>query len=331
MTTEDLSSWAQARGVRAGSADAFARDTVRRFAGRDSPSDVARALRAMARESLRDDVPAVTCARDPDGTIRFTVHLADGAVVETVAIVHPSRTTICLSSQVGCARACVFCETGRLGLERQLAAHEITGQFAAVARALSAAGVAAPTNVVFMGMGEPLDNLEHVLQAADVLADDNGFAVAARRITVSTVGIVPKMHEFYAHGRYSLAVSLHATCDDERRALLPVAAQWSVAELCDAIAASPRSVLLQWTLIAGVNDSDAHADGLIRFAQDLDVRVNVIPLNPGPLDTLRAPDMATARAFQARLLRAGVRTMVRLPHGQHVGGACGQLAGQRRR
>ena len=181
-----------------------------------------------------------------------------------------------------------------------------------------------------MGMGEPLDNLDAVLRAADVLSDDNGFAVAARRITVSTVGVVPNMRAFYAHGRYRLAVSLHALDEDERRALLPVARTWHLDDVRAAIAESPRSVLLQWTLIDGVNDSDAHADALAEFADGLDVRVNLIPLNPGPEDTLRAPPVERVRAFQRRLLDAGLRTMVRMPHGQAVGGACGQLAGARR-
>src|SRR5690606_518630 len=132
-----------------------------------------------------------------DGTIRFACTLADGQVVEAVAIDHPRRATVCLSTQAGCARGCVFCETGRLGLARNLAPHEITGQFAAVARHLRALGRPTPTNVVFMGMGEPLDNLDAVLAATEVLCDDAGFALAARRVTISTVGIVPKMRALF--------------------------------------------------------------------------------------------------------------------------------------
>jgi len=330
MTTDTLTQWAERQGASAPAARQLARALVGEWAGRKSSNNPAKRLLDRARVTFTQDLPRGVCTVDTDGTLRFAVHLADGAVVETVAISHPRRTTICLSTQAGCARACVFCETGRLGLERQLSAEEITGQFAIAAQHLARSGMVPPSNIVFMGMGEPLDNLEAVLRAADVLSDDNGFSVAARRISVSTVGIVPRMYDFYAHGRYQLAVSLHAANDAERTALLPVAKIWDLAELRKAIAASPRTVLLQWTLIAGVNDSPRHAEELTTFAEGLDVRVNLIPLNPGPADTLRAPSIAEARTFQSSLQAAGLQTMVRLPHGQSIGGACGQLAGSRR-
>jgi 23S rRNA (adenine2503-C2)-methyltransferase len=269
-------------------------------------------------------------------------------VVETVAIVQPAgdasaagarqsaRWTVCVSSQVGCARGCVFCETGRLGLSRNLSAAEIVQQYAVAARFLRAraaregahaAEAAAPRNVVFMGMGEPLDNLDAVLEAIAVLSERAGFAVPERRITVSTVGIVPRMDELYARTRANLAVSLHALEPAARLALLPVAKRWPLTELRAAIARAPRTVLLQWTLIEGVNDRDADADALAAFCAGLDVRVNLIPLNPGPVAAQRAPPLPRCRAFQKRLAGQGVRALLRLPHGQSVGGACGQLAG----
>jgi len=327
LTTESLSEWARARGASPEAARLLARSFVGRFAGRTPDLRPSHRLVSLAEAVLTADVPIVTPSRAEDGTIRYVVHLADGALVEAVAILHPERTTICLSSQAGCARGCVFCETGRLGLTRNLAAEEITGQFAAVARALVADGRPAPTNVVFMGMGEPLDNLDAVLQACDVLSDNCGFAVAPKRITVSTVGVVPKIREFHRRARVRLAVSLHAANDEERRALLPVAKTWNLAALHAALGEATDSVLLQWTMIDGVNDSDRHADELLAFCAGLDVRVNLIPLNPGPEDALRAPPIARVRAFQKRLSDAGLRTLVRMPHGQEVGGACGQLAG----
>src|SRR3954468_2885568 len=282
---------------------------------------------------------------DPDGTVRFAVRLGDGAVVETVLIRQPSRTTVCLSSQVGCARGCVFCETGRLGLVRNLEAWEIVAQYAIVARHVTeeralpatagghrpehAIGTR-PGNVVFMGMGEPLDNLEEVLRAIDVLADPAGFAVPERRNTVSTVGIVPKMDEMYRRSRANVAVSLHALDPTTRLALLPVARRYPLADLRAALSRSPRTVLLQWTLIAGRNDAAADADALADFARGLDVRVNLIPLNPGPDPSLLAPPLERCRGFQKRLADRGVRTLLRLPHGQSVGGACGQLSGRLR-
>src|SRR5262249_169099 len=219
-----------------------------------------RALLAEARFSA--DLPPAEAVPDPDGTVRFAVHLVDGAIVETVLIHQPAsdlrsreRWTVCLSSQVGCARGCVFCETGRLGLARNLAAAEIVAQYAIAARHAGSR----PRNVVFMGMGEPLDNLDEVLRAIPVLPQPSRFAVPERRITVRTVGIVPKMDELYARTKAQVAVSLHAVDPEQRRSLLPVARRWRLEELREAIARAPRTVLLQWTLIEGVNDSEADA------------------------------------------------------------------------
>jgi 23S rRNA (adenine2503-C2)-methyltransferase len=330
QTEADVFAWAAARGAPAGGARALARALVAGFAARPVRESPSRALLAEARATFESDLPGAEAVRDSDGTVRFAVRLPDGNVVETVAIHQPvsnlrakERWTICLSSQVGCARGCVFCETGRLGLVRNLSAAEIVAQYALAARHLGFR----PSNVVFMGMGEPLDNLEAVLRAVAVLREPGGFAVPERRITVSTVGIVPRMDELFARSRVNLAVSLHAVDADDRRALLPVARRWELSDLRAAIARAPRTVLLQWTLIAGVNDSERAADALAGFARGLDVRVNLIPLNPGPDPRQRAPSLARCRAFQRRLATHGVRTLLRLPHGQSIGGACGQLAG----
>jgi 23S rRNA (adenine2503-C2)-methyltransferase len=301
-----------------GEKPAHARALVSWFAGRGP--------RPKAADRYEASLPGAEPFPDPDGTVKFAVRLADGATVETVLIQHPSRTTVCVSSQAGCARGCVFCETGRSGLQRNLTAAEIVAQYALVAQHLRRR----PQNVVFMGMGEPLDNLDQVLQAIAVLREHAGFAVPERRITVSTVGIVPRMDELYARTRAQLAVSLHAIDAAQRRALLPVARKWPLSELREAIARAPRTVLLQWTLIEGVNDADSDADALAGFSRGLDVRVNLIPLNPGPIAAQRAPPLQRCRAFQKRLADAGVRTLLRMPHGQQVGGACGQLAGARR-
>jgi 23S rRNA (adenine2503-C2)-methyltransferase len=333
QTEADLAAWAISRGAPPGGARVLARALVAGLAGRPVRDPPARGLFAEAQARFETAMPAAEVARDADGTVRFAVRLRDGNVVEAVAIHQAAsrlrareRWTVCLSSQVGCARGCVFCETGRLGLLRNLDASEIVAQYAVVARHL---GFAA-RNVVFMGMGEPLDNLEAVLRAVAVLREPGGFAVPERRITVSTVGIVPRMDELFARSRVNLAVSLHAVDPAARLALLPVARRWSLDELRAAIGRAPRTVLLQWTLIQGVNDSDREADALAAFARGLDVRVNLIPLNPGPDPRQVAPSLDRCRAFQRRLAGSGVRTLLRLPHGQSVGGACGQLAGSLR-
>lgn len=327
QTRATLGAWARRQGATPDAARALAHRLVAEFAGRSVERPVSRRLLRLAEARFSRALPEATAVPDPDGTIRYAIRLGDGALVEAVAIPHPARTTVCLSTQVGCARGCVFCETGRLGLSRNLEAHEIVGQFAAVAEDLRARGRPAPTNVVFMGMGEPLDNLDAVLAAADVLSDDAGFGIAPRRITLSTVGIVPRMRELYRRGRYRLAVSLHAANDEERRALLPAARIWDLETLRGAIAESPQTVFLQWTMIEGRNDSARHLEELLAFCEGLDVRVNLIPLNPGPEESLRAPSMEAIRTFQKGLRDAGVRALVRMPHGQEVGGACGQLAG----
>jgi 23S rRNA (adenine2503-C2)-methyltransferase len=318
FTRDALARGRIARGEKPGAAKERAHALVSWFAGRrDEPAWAGDYDCAL---------PPADPVIDPDGTVRFAVRLGDGAVVETVLIRQPSRTTVCLSSQVGCARGCVFCETGRLGLVRNLEAWEIVAQYAIAARH---AGTR-PGNVVFMGMGEPLDNLEEVLRSIDVLAEPAGFAVPERRITVSTVGIVPKMDEMYRRSRANLAVSLHALDAKTRLALLPVARRYPLDDLRAALSRSPRTVLLQWTLIAGRNDADADADALADFARGLDVRVNLIPLNPGPDRSLEAPPLERCRAFQKRLADRAVRTLLRLPHGKGVGGACGQLSGRLR-
>ena len=331
MTEEALVGWARSRGATPGAARALARFVLARSAGRPVAERPSGKLLAQLDASFILP-PAEVVAAD-DGTVRFAVRLDDGEVVETVLIHQPvsdlrsrERWTVCVSSQVGCARGCVFCETGRLGLERNLAAAEIVAQYALAARHLGLR----PANVVFMGMGEPLDNLEEVLRAIAVLREPSGFAVAERRITVSTVGIVPRMGELFARTKAQVAVSLHAVDQGQRRALLPVARKWGLQELRDCIAGAPRTVLLQWTLIEGVNDGDSDADALARFCRGLDVRVNLIPLNPGPVASQRAPSIDRCRAFQKRLRDSGIRALLRMPHGQQVGGACGQLAGARR-
>jgi len=331
MTGDALFEWARERGATAGAARTLSRFLLAQAARRPTAGTPARHL--VAAFSDPAVLPHADLAKSSDGTVRFAVRLGDGEVVETVLIHQPAselrgreRWTVCLSSQAGCARGCVFCETGRLGLVRNLIAAEIVVQYALAARHLGAR----PANVVFMGMGEPLDNLEEVLRAIAVLREPAGFAVPERRITVSTVGIVPRMDELFARTKAQVAVSLHAIDPEQRRALLPVARKWSLGQLRECIARAPRSVLLQWTLIAGVNDADSDADALARFCEGLDVRVNLIPLNPGPVPGQVAPSMDRCRAFQRRLSGHGVRALLRMPHGQQIGGACGQLAGARR-
>src|SRR5207245_7517172 len=232
MTGDALFEWARGRGATAGAARTLARFLLAQAAGRPTAGSPARHL--LAAFSDTPVLPHADAAKSSDGTVRFAVRLGDGELVETVLIHQPAselrgreRWTVCLSSQVGCARGCVFCETGRLGLKRNLSAAEIVAQYAVAAGHLGSR----PANVVFMGMGEPLDNLDEVLKAITVLREPAGFAVPERRITVSTVGIVPKMDELYARTKAQIALSLHAIDRRQRAALLPVAKKWPLQDL----------------------------------------------------------------------------------------------------
>ncbi|AUX20963.1 RNA methyltransferase [Sorangium cellulosum] len=293
---------------------------------------------AWAHEALLALDPAASLevaerAPSADDTLRLVLRARDGALIESVLIPGPARTTLCVSSQVGCARACAFCETGRLGLARQLAAGEIVDQVR-IARAIAAERGGAPLrNLVFMGMGEPFDNLGEVLKAIRLLTDPRAFRFAPSHVTVSTVGVADKIAPFFREARAELAVSLNAPDDARRQAIMPVNARFSMAALKEALARSlppGRRVLFEYVLFDRYNDAPEDADLLAAYVAGLRCRVNVIPCNPGPDPALRPPSAERLDAFVARLSGHGVTTLVRRPRGRDVGGACGQLAGMAR-
>jgi 23S rRNA (adenine2503-C2)-methyltransferase len=267
-------------------------------------------------------------APSADETLRLVLRARDGALVEAVVIPGPARTTLCLSSQVGCARACTFCETGRLGLERQLSAGEIVDQVR-IARALWN-GAQPLQNLVFMGMGEPFDNLGEVLRAIRLLTDPRALGFAPSRVTVSTVGVADKIEAFFQGAQAELAVSLNAPDDARRLPIMPINARFPLAALREALvrALPPgRRVLFEYVLFERYNDAPEDADRLAVYVAGIRCRVNVIPCNPGPDPRLRPPSPERLDAFVARLSSHGITTLVRRPRGRDVGGACGQLAG----
>jgi len=281
------------------------------------------ALDASISLSTAEDAPSA------DETVRLALRAYDGALVETVIIPGPLRTTLCVSSQVGCARACTFCETGRHGLDRQLTAGEIVDQ---VRVALARWGDRAPaiSNLVFMGMGEPFDNLGEVARAIRLLTDPRAFAFAPKRVTVSTVGVIDKLDAFFSSCRAELAVSLNAPDDARREAIMPVNRRAPLAALRAALLEKlprGRRVLFEYVVFDRFNDAPEDADLVAVFVQGMRARVNVIPCNPGPDPALRPPTAARLDAFVARLSAHHVTTLVRRPRGRDVGGACGQLAG----
>ncbi len=266
-----------------------------------------------------------------DGTTKFLLGF-NGVQVETVAIPTEGRTTICVSSQSGCSRKCVFCATAKIGFNRNLAAGEILTQYLIAARA--APPDAPARNVVFMGMGEPMDNLDQVLHAVELLTQAPAPMLRAERVTVSTSGILPGMERFLREGKASLALSLNATTDSQREALMPQTRQYPIAALMDALREDrmrnpKRFHFIEYVLFDGVNDTDEDADRMVKLLEGTNSRVNLIPHNPFPGSPLSPPRPERMLAVQQRVGAAGIRCLVRMPRGQEISAACGQLARRR--
>ncbi|HXT20086.1 MAG TPA: 23S rRNA (adenine(2503)-C(2))-methyltransferase RlmN, partial [Thermoanaerobaculia bacterium] len=296
----------------------------------DEMTALSRTLRAELAERFRIGLPAVESRHvSTDGTTKYLFRLVDGATVEAVDIPDGARRTFCISSQAGCAMACRFCVTGFWGAGRDLTAGEIVGQVLAIAGRLQAQQ---SLNLVFMGMGEPLLNLDAVGAAIDVL----GEWISLRRITVSTVGLVPGIRRMAGWPRRpNLAVSLHAPDDERRSELMPVNRSWPLAELMAALREFPlepnRKLTFEYLLIAGTNDAPADADALARLLAGSGLttraKVNLIPVNPDPVlgERMVPPPLEVVTAFRDRLRERGLVATVRRRRGDDVSAACGQL------
>jgi 23S rRNA (adenine2503-C2)-methyltransferase len=262
-------------------------------------------------------------------TTKILFQLEDGNYLETVLMRYKRRRTLCISSQVGCAMGCVFCATGQMGYFRNLSPGEILAQVLYFARLLSETGERV-TNIVVMGMGEPLHNYSNTIAALDKLTDHDGFDLGARKITISTVGLVPAMRRYADEQRQTpLAVSLHAATDEERNQLIPINRRWPLAELMEAcryyIARTGRRLTFEWALINGENDSPEQAARLGGLIKGMLCQVNLIPLNPTEGYLGQPSSSARVAAFQEELLRYGVRSTVRVRRGIDIQAGCGQL------
>ncbi len=259
-----------------------------------------------------------------DGTEKFLWTLGDGEAIESVLIPEGKRRTLCISSQVGCALACVFCATGRMGFRRNLTPAEIANQVRELM--LRAGGGPAPTNVVFMGMGEPLLNWAAVDVALTILHDPAGLGIGARHITVSTVGIVPNLALLARRPeQFRLAVSLHAPDAELRLALMPIEKKYGLQAVLDALRQFRRRVTFEYVLIGGRNDAPEQADRLAQLAAPLGALVNLLPLHPGGAPDLEPSPRAAGVEFERRLKRQGVRAVLRRSRGLDIAAACGQL------
>ncbi|MGB0129214.1 MAG: 23S rRNA (adenine(2503)-C(2))-methyltransferase RlmN [Rhodocyclaceae bacterium] len=302
----------------------------------EAMTDLAKSLRSNLQDQAAVDAPRVI--RDdvsPDGTRKWLLDVGGANAVESVFIPDDGRGTLCVSSQAGCALECAFCATGRQGFNRNLTAGEIVGQLWLANRLLGATpgGERLITNVVLMGMGEPLANFDHTLTALRVMLDDNAYGLSRRRVTVSTSGIVPAIDRLRDACPVALAVSLHAPTDDLRDQLVPINRKYPLRELMGAclryLEKAPRDfVTFEYVMLDGVNDSDDHARALLRLVRDVPCKFNLIPFNPFPGSHLKRSAPARIRAFAQVLLDGGRVTTTRKTRGDAIDAACGQLAGK---
>ena len=297
-------------------------------------------------KSLREQLKEVAEIRGPevvydetskDGTRKWVMRMDNGNSVETVLIPDGERGTLCVSSQIGCSLDCTFCSTGKRGFNRNLTAAEIIGQLWVARKAFMPfdPNLERPiTNVVMMGMGEPLLNFENVVDAMNLMMEDLAYGLSKRRVTLSTSGVVPALDRLGEVTDVSLAISLHAPNDELRNQLVPLNRKYPIAELLAATRryldrlADKRKVTIEYTLIEGVNDRLEHARELVTLLRGLPCKVNLIPFNPFPESDFKRPSMNATRRFQSILQEAGYITTIRTTRGDDIDAACGQLVGR---
>ena len=308
----------------------------RRITDFDLMTDLSKRLRTKLKVIAKIDVPiTISSKQSTDGTIKWLFESDSGQAVETVFIPENGRGTLCISSQVGCALDCAFCATGAQGFNRNLTSAEIIGQVWHANKVLSprANNKSAITNIVFMGMGEPLANYSCVLPVLDLLLSDFAYGISRRRVTISTAGIVPNIERLGDACNISLAVSLHATNDELRNRLVPINRVYPLEELLDscwryAAKRSNRFITFEYVMLKDVNDLLSHADELYDLLKDRPAKVNLIPFNPFAGNKFVCSERVRITQFQNRLRERGLVTTTRKTRGADIDAACGQLAGK---
>jgi 23S rRNA (adenine2503-C2)-methyltransferase len=299
-------------------------------------TNLSKALRERLAERAEIRPPEVVLDQaSRDGSHKWLIRLNSGNSIETVFIPEPDRGTLCVSSQIGCPLDCSFCATAQQGFNRNLSVAEIIGQVWQASRLLGDVrnGSRIITNIVLMGMGEPLLNFEAVVKAMDLMQDDLGFGISKRRVTLSTAGVVPALYRLREVSEVSLAVSLHAPSDELRNELVPLNRKYPIAELLAAcrhyIADKPhRRITWEYVLLDGVNDSEEHARALAALLKTIPSKVNLIPFNPFPGTRYQRSGPAVIARFQAVLMAHDLTVITRKTRGDDIAAACGQLAGQ---
>nr|WP_237457354.1 23S rRNA (adenine(2503)-C(2))-methyltransferase RlmN [Pseudomaricurvus sp. HS19] len=304
----------------------------------DEMSNISKALREKLKAVAEIRLPKVLKQLDSaDGTRKLLIEVAGGNAIETVLIPDGDRGTLCVSSQVGCSLDCSFCATGKQGFNRDLTAAEIIGQLWLTAKSYGQFGEKRPriiTNVVMMGMGEPLLNFDNVVDAMNLMLDDNCYGLSKRRVTLSTSGVVPELDRLGQYTDVCLAISLHAPNDELRNELVPINKKYPIAMLLESaqryiegLPDNHRKITIEYTLINQVNDRPHHAHELARLLRDVPVKINLIPFNPFDQSDYRRVSNNALRTFQEILVKAGLITTVRTTRGDDIDAACGQLAG----
>jgi 23S rRNA (adenine2503-C2)-methyltransferase len=297
----------------------------------DEMTNIAKTERELLSAAFTITAPEVLLVeRSSDGTRKFLFGLADGHTVESVLIPDEDRQTLCISSQVGCRQACRFCLTAQSGFSRDLKANEIADQVLEISRILRREGARDITNIVLMGMGEPLANFEEVARALRTITSEKGLGISPRRVTVSTSGLVPQIEQLAAAGlQVNLAVSLNASTDEVRDRIMPVNKRYPIRALMAACRHFPlaprRRITIEYVLLKNVNDSPEDALRLAKLLKGIKCKVNLIPFNPFPGSGFQRPDDAAVRRFQQVLLDHHYTAPVRESRGQDISAACGQL------
>jgi len=300
-------------------------------------TNLSKALRQQLKETSRFELPEIISEQlSTDGTRKWLLRVDDKNCIESVFIPEPDRGTLCISSQVGCALDCSFCATGKQGFNRNLGVAEIIGQLWLANQKLGCFGVERQrvvTNVVMMGMGEPLLNYDNVLAAVDLMTDDLGFNLARKRVTLSTSGVVPGIYKLADASNISLAISLHAPTDELRDSLVPINRKYPIRELLAACRYyssrhKDEPITFEYVMLRDVNDSPMAARQLCAILQGIPAKINLIPFNPFPGSDYTRPALDTIDHFRDILIGAGYITITRKTRGEDIDAACGQLVGQ---